>query len=130
MGTDPKAARAAQTVLAGNGTTGGFEERRRDDTEKSVMDNQFIIAVFAGVVVATMVMLIGMTILSDQFNSPGFSEFIKQKNVDCHICLESHGIYSTVNDSMNVWGLLDIPGNAPYTDCNSNCTIALESVFT
>ena len=94
------------------------------------MDNQFIIAVFAGVVVATVVMLIGMTILSDQFNNPAFVEFIKQKDIDCHICLESHGINSTVNDSMNVWKLLDTLGNASYTDCYSNCTIALESVFT
>ena len=94
------------------------------------MDNQFIIAVTIGIVVGIMVMVGWAVLPNDQFNNPAFVEFIKQRDINCHICLESHGINSTVNDSMNVWKLLDTLGNASYTDCYSNCTIALESVFT
>ena len=95
------------------------------------MDRQFVIAVFMCVVVAAMVMLIGMAVLyNDQINSPGFAEFIKQKDIDCHICLESHGINYTINNSMNVWGSINNQIKAePYTDCNSNCTVALEDGF-
>jgi hypothetical protein len=87
-----------------------------------------VLPALLAVVVAGIIMLIGMTIINSYaFNDNGFQKFIEQKNIDCHTCIESHGLNSAVNDSMTMYGLIDKRyGSKLFEDCDFNCTITFE----
>jgi hypothetical protein len=139
VGTDIEADGSASALLGWFRESGCIKGRGSHDTEKgcAIMDKSFIIAAFAGVIVAMVFLLIGMTVMSAQFSGIGFRTFMAQKNMDCHTCLTSHGLNSTVNDSMTIndsmmmYGMIDKSYDKKlYDDCNFNCTIVLENVQT